>query len=662
MVVRSQAAPLTPWSKNLAEPVIHETAYVHSFSKLIGDVRVGANVLISPGTSIRADEGFPFHIGDGSNIQDGVVIHALEKGRVIGSDGNKYAVWIGKNTCITHMALIHGPCYVGDECFIGFRSTVFNAKVGAGCIVMMHALIQDVEIPPGKYVPSGAVITNQQQADRLPDVREADRKFAHDVVEINDALRVGYRCAEDKTCILPFKNQVDTNDSSISSFKISMNSNGLDTETVAQVRSLLSSGCRISTEYADSRRFKTSSWQTYPIQGRYESQIIADLEACLNEHAGEYVRLIGIDPKAKRRVAQTIIQRPDGKAPSKSKTSSFSSYQSESNGAVSNGSTGLDTDTIAQVRSLLAGGYRIGTEHADARRFRTSSWKSCTPIESRSESQVIAGLEACLVEHAGEYVRLIGIDPKAKRRVAESIIQRPNDKAPSKTKTKLTPSYQSESNGACSSAGLDGETLAQVRSLLAGGYRIGTEHADKRRFQTSSWKSCKPIESRSLAEVIAGLEACMAEHAGEYVRMIGIDPKAKRRVAETIIQRPNGSAGQKAKTNSVSTGSSANNGRASAWSSSNGASSTGLDADTIAQVRSLLSQGYRIGTEHADKRRFQTSSWRNGPSLEGKGESQILSDLEAFLAEHQREYVRLIGIDPKAKRRVAETIIQRPNG
>jgi ribulose bisphosphate carboxylase small subunit len=32
----------------------------------------------------------------------------------------------------------------------------------------------------------------------------------------------------------------------------------------------------------------------------------------------------------------------------------------------------------------------------------------------------------------------------------------------------------------------------------------------------------------------------LAEHGGEYVRLIGIDPKVKRRVVETIIQRPNG--------------------------------------------------------------------------------------------------------------------------
>ena len=134
MAVRSEAAPPTPWSKALAEPQIDESAYVHSFSNIIGDVWVGANVLVAPGTSIRADEGSPFAIGEGTNIQDGVVIHGLEEGRVVGEDRKHYSVWIGEDTCITHMALIHGPCYIGNNCFIGFRSTVFNARVGDDCI------------------------------------------------------------------------------------------------------------------------------------------------------------------------------------------------------------------------------------------------------------------------------------------------------------------------------------------------------------------------------------------------------------------------------------------------------------------------------------------------------------------------------------------------
>ncbi|NJM63782.1 MAG: carbon dioxide-concentrating mechanism protein CcmM, partial [Oscillatoriales cyanobacterium RU_3_3] len=256
MAARSVAAPPTPWSKNLAEPKIHDTAYVHSFSNIIGDVRLGPNVLVAPGTSIRADEGTPFHIGEGTNIQDGVVIHGLEQGRVEGDDGDSYSVWVGKNSSLTHMALIHGPAYVGDQCFIGFRSTVFNARVGNGCIVMMHVLIQDVEIPPGKYVPSGAVITNQQQADRLPDVQDSDVKFATHVIGINDALRKGYRCADDIACVKPLRDEL-TKYSDMTPSNYSTHSSGqLNSQLVDSIRNLLTQGYSVGAEYADARRFR----------------------------------------------------------------------------------------------------------------------------------------------------------------------------------------------------------------------------------------------------------------------------------------------------------------------------------------------------------------------------------------------------------------------
>jgi ribulose bisphosphate carboxylase small subunit len=51
------------------------------------------------------------------------------------------------------------------------------------------------------------------------------------------------------------------------------------------------------------------------------------------------------------------------------------------------------------------------------------------------EEQVLRELENCLAEHAGDYVRLIGIDPKAKRRVMEKIIQRPGDRPAQFTNT-----------------------------------------------------------------------------------------------------------------------------------------------------------------------------------------------------------------------------------
>ena len=654
------AAPPTPWSKNLAEPKIDGSAYIHSFSNLIGDVKVGANVLIAPGTSIRADEGTPFYIGAGSNIQDGVIIHGLEQGRVIGDDRQEYSVWIGEKTCITHLALINGPAYVGNNCFIGFRSTVFNARVGDGCIVMMHALIQDVEIPPGKYVPSGAIITNQQQADRLPEVRGEDLEFVAHLGQINEALTAGYHRAEDEVFITPMREKLPKNKQTINGNGYKSVSNMiLSSEIVNQVRSLLRQGCQIGAEHANQRRFKTKSWLTCAINGTGEGQVLSELEGLLKGYQGEYVRLIGIDPRARRRVLEMIIQRP-GDTPGHPShvTTTKSSYTATPTASRSyNGGNGskLSTDLATEVRSLLKGGYQIGVEHANKRRFKTKSWLTAPSIETRFENEAINTLQGYLADFAGEYVRLIGIDPHAKRRISETIIQRPGEGA------SVSGAYHGTSSsysGATSKGGsLSAEAMGQVRSLLAQGYKIGGEHADKRRFKTKSWQTCPPIESSREAEVIAALEKCMQEHSDEYVRIIGIDTKARRRVLEMIIQRP-GQNNQPTTTTTTATSSytpsSYGNG-----SAGNGHTSH-LDSETVNQVRSLLSQGYKIGTEYANKRRFKTKSWQSCSPIDSIREVDIIAALEGCMEEHQGDYVRMIGIDSQAKRRVLETIIQRP--
>lgn len=87
---------------------------------------------------------------------------------------------------------------------------------------------------------------------------------------------------------------------------------------------------------------------------------------------------------------------------------------------------------------------------------------------------------------------------------------------------------------------VNSEVQGQVKELLSQGYKIGMEYADQRRFKTGSWQSCATLQTNQETEVMSSIESCLAEHGGEYVRLIGIDPKAKRRVVETIIQRPNG--------------------------------------------------------------------------------------------------------------------------
>lgn len=652
MAVRTAAAPPPPWSTTFAEPQIDSSAYVHSFSNLIGDVRIGANVMIAPGTSIRADAGAPFHFGDRAHLQDGVVVHGLEQGRVLGADGQSYSVWIGADTSITHMALIHGPVYIGDQCFIGFRSTVFNARVNDGCIVMMHCLIQDVEIPPGKYVPSGSMITTQQQADRLPDVQDRDRQFVSHVVGINDALRSGYHSAESVASIAPIQQELNPT-------VIEMNthsSGSLDASVVNHVRQLLSQGYRIGTEHANPRHFQISSWKSCaPIQATRETDVLAALKGCLADHASDYVRLIGIDPKAKRRVLETIIQRPDGKPVQVSQKASYAAAAPSTASAPGSSGTGLSADVVGQIRRLLAQGAKIGMEHADPRRYRTSSWTSCKPIQSTSEGAVLSALQACMAEHAGEYVRVIGIDPQAKRRLAEITIQRPGDK------TVAGGSHPAPA-AAHASSGTSGVRLGsaaqQVGAMIAQGCTIGLETADERRFKIGSWTSSGTIAARSQGEAIAALESFIASNSGLFVRVVGIDPKAKRRVAEVVVHRPGQSATANSAPTSYGTASSGSNGAAPTSGSNGKGKLNGAVAD---QVRQLLTQSYKIGVEYADERRYRTSTWQTGASIAGGHESSVMAALESFLGEHPKDYVRLVGIDPKAKRRVTETVIYKPS-
>ncbi|WP_216596383.1 ribulose bisphosphate carboxylase small subunit [Allocoleopsis franciscana] len=305
-------APPTPWSQQLAEPTIDATVYIHPLTNVIGDVRIGEQVHIAPGVSIRADEGMPFYIGTNVNIQDGAVIHGLEQGRVIGDDGQLYSVWISDNASITHMALIHGPAYVGNGCFIGFRSTVFNARIGDGCIVMSHALIENVEIPAGKYIASGSIITNPQQADHLPNVQEVDSEFARHVVSINQKLRQGYLCAEDEVCIATLRNEPNGPPTvQPGSSNGHRPSSRFDAQAIAWIRDVLSQKFYIGVEQADTRRFRANSWSDCGvIKVTQEEEAIAAVAQLLQRYPHQYVRLFSINPGTRQRGSGLVIQQP----------------------------------------------------------------------------------------------------------------------------------------------------------------------------------------------------------------------------------------------------------------------------------------------------------------------------------------------------------------
>lgn len=181
------------WLQNLRErALMARSAFVHSHANVAGRVLLGDHVHIAAGSSVRADEGSPFFIGSNTNVQDGVVIHAL-KNKWVKVAGQEWAVYVGKNVSIAHNALVHGPCYIGDDTFIGFKAVVHDSVVGAGCYIGIGAIVVGVEIPDGRFVPHGMIVDSADAVARLPEASAAHHEFNEDVVDVNRGLAVAYR-------------------------------------------------------------------------------------------------------------------------------------------------------------------------------------------------------------------------------------------------------------------------------------------------------------------------------------------------------------------------------------------------------------------------------------------------------------------------------------
>jgi SulP family sulfate permease len=192
----SHVIPLSPerqkWVSHLrARSRLAPSAFVHDKASVIGDVVLGDHVNVAASASVRADEGTPFFIGDNSNIQDGVVIHALED-RFVTVGDEHWAVYVGKNVSMAHDALVHGPCFVGDNTFIGFKAVVHDSVVGERCFIGIGSVVVGVEIPDGRFVPHGSIIDTAEKAKNLPPASEAQAAFNADVVNVNRGLAAAY--------------------------------------------------------------------------------------------------------------------------------------------------------------------------------------------------------------------------------------------------------------------------------------------------------------------------------------------------------------------------------------------------------------------------------------------------------------------------------------
>jgi carbonic anhydrase/acetyltransferase-like protein (isoleucine patch superfamily) len=162
------------------QPQVAPTAWVADSAQVMGAVTLGANASVWFGSVVRGDTE-TIDIGEGSNIQDGSVLHA---------DHGKPLV-VGKNVTVGHMVMLHG-CRIGDESLIGIGAVVLNgAKIGKNCLVGAGSLVTEgKEFPDGSMIMgSPAKVVRELTPEQIEGLRQSAKHYIDNAHSFQSTLK-----------------------------------------------------------------------------------------------------------------------------------------------------------------------------------------------------------------------------------------------------------------------------------------------------------------------------------------------------------------------------------------------------------------------------------------------------------------------------------------
>ncbi|WP_259164777.1 gamma carbonic anhydrase family protein [Comamonas sp. BIGb0152] len=162
------------------QPLVAESAWIADSAQVIGRVEMAADSNVWFGAILRGDND-PIRIGEGSNVQDGSVLHT-DKGKPLE---------IGKHVTIGHNVILHG-CTIGDESLIGMGAIVLNgAKIGRHCLVGAGAVVtENKEFPDGSLiVGSPAKVVRPLSPEQIEGLRRSAQGYVANARRFKSGLR-----------------------------------------------------------------------------------------------------------------------------------------------------------------------------------------------------------------------------------------------------------------------------------------------------------------------------------------------------------------------------------------------------------------------------------------------------------------------------------------
>ena len=143
-------------------PVAGRGVYVDPMAVVIGQVTLGDDVSLWPGTVVRGDVN-EIHIGQRSNIQDGSVLHVTHDGPY--SPGG-LPLLIGNDVTVGHQVTLHA-CEIGERCLIGMTSCVMDGAVLEDDVMLAAGSL----VAPGYRLSAGSLYRGRP-AKRVRDLQE----------------------------------------------------------------------------------------------------------------------------------------------------------------------------------------------------------------------------------------------------------------------------------------------------------------------------------------------------------------------------------------------------------------------------------------------------------------------------------------------------------
>ncbi len=126
-------------------PTFGEDCFIAENATIVGDVEMGNNCSIWFNAVVRGDVN-SIKIGNNTNIQDGVIIHATYP---------KAATLIGNNVSVGHNAIVHG-CKLMDNVLVGMGSIVMdNVIINSYCIIAAGSVVLENTICESGYIYAG---------------------------------------------------------------------------------------------------------------------------------------------------------------------------------------------------------------------------------------------------------------------------------------------------------------------------------------------------------------------------------------------------------------------------------------------------------------------------------------------------------------------------